>query len=71
MIIAEPHIEEVIQGNPHTATDVNLELGHNEEVFLLSATGHRSVEQLKLHLLRIQADAAKVLTSKSFQNNPV
>ena len=31
MIIAEPHIEEVIQGNPHTAIDVNLELGHNEK----------------------------------------
>ena len=63
-MLAEPHVEDVIQGNPHTAKDIDLEISHEEETFLLVATGIQSVDQLKLHIARIQADAAKVFAMK-------
>lgn len=70
-MIVEPHVEEVIQGNPHTARDVDLGIDHDEEMFLLSVTGIETVDQLQSHILRIQGDAEKVFLFHVLRNGEI
>ncbi|GJE98655.1 S-adenosyl-L-methionine-dependent methyltransferase [Phanerochaete sordida] len=58
--MAEPHVEEVIQGHAETAQDVDLALTPDEEAFLLGATGLPDASALRAHILRVQSDAAEV-----------
>ena len=58
--MAEPHVEEVIQGHADTAQAVALALSPDEEAFLLAATRLRDRDALRAHILRVQADAAEV-----------
>lgn len=57
----EPHVEQVIQDNPETAADVPLSIGQDEEVFLMSIIDVETVDQLKTHIFRVQAEAAEVI----------
>ncbi|OSD00957.1 hypothetical protein PYCCODRAFT_1370059 [Trametes coccinea BRFM310] len=57
--MAEPHVEEVIQGHPETAQEVDLALKPEEEAFLLSTTGLADADALKKLILDMQAEAAE------------
>ncbi|KAI8980781.1 hypothetical protein BD414DRAFT_516481 [Trametes punicea] len=57
--MAEPHVEEVIQGHSETARNVDLTLSPEEEAFLLSMTGLPDGNTLKAHIVRVQAEATE------------
>ena len=58
---AEPHKEEIIQGNPQTAVEVPLDISRDDEAFLLSAISIQTPQQLKEHIFHIQAESLKVM----------